>query len=888
MFDLYVFSNTQSDRVSNRFKKIKLQYPHARLIYNLQFFETVLYAKTKTLTKMFWLLNVNVDLVDDFDFSWKPEIWDQMYTHTWESSDGTNFIQELSLWPKSISITNDDSVNRNIAVKVISSNTPIINTKFDIFVFSLNDNKRINGLFNNIRYTHPTAKLITANTLEENISFAQCNASTDMFWLINVDCYLESTYLKFVPKQWDRKFVHMLVADKNYNDIFDCISLWPSDIPQSIENEYTISNVKYVGVDKSYDILQKPRYTIIWFAQNQNKVIERRYQQLKMLYPGSLLVSDYISFIDLVYIAKSLVLTKMFWLVPIDYDIVNEFDLSWKPSSYDRQYVHVWINDYLDFDKNLSLWPSDLIDGYTDENILDIKIITDKPSIKLSNYDIFVYADVEENWVDIRFKQLQLIYPEIKLLINLSGIESIVSTAMSITNTKMFWLFDIKNSISQLFDMSWHPDDFDQQYVHIWPNTNDQTIIHGLSLWPSQSTKKIINEYTVNDIKIMSENVITHKDYDLFFISYNIDDTRIRSRFNQLQQIHQNAVDIIFTDSVISAVNIAQKLSSTKMFWLLDIESELNYNLSYFPKEWEQHWVYAWESENGKVIEQGLSLWPSNKCVNDEVIIDIKYINEIAATTYLPYDVFFISYNEPNADFNYQELLKIMPTAKRVNGITGINNAHKRCAELSTTEMFWTIDADTILDIDFNLSFRPELYDKKYLHLWYTRNPVNNLTYGYGGVKLWPRTAPLSSNRNWLDFTTSVGNIKIVDAVVSTTYFNTSEYDAWRSGFRESVKLSFNITNADSTSVHESISRLLTWLNDTNNVQFADNAKCGARQGVEYFISNRDEDHNIKLINDFNWLKSKYNSSVNSTINMPNKISKEDICNMFKVVNNVV
>ena len=46
------------------------------------------------------------------------------------------------------------------------------------------------------------------------------------------------------------------------------------------------------------------------------------------------------------------------------------------------------------------------------------------------------------------------------------------------------------------------------------------------------------------------------------------------------------------------------------------------------------------------------------------------------------YDVVFLSYDEPNAEENYQHLLSIRPKAKRVHGVKGSDAAHKACAEL--------------------------------------------------------------------------------------------------------------------------------------------------------------------------------------------------------------
>lgn len=216
------------------------------------------------------------------------------------------------------------------------------------------------------------------------------------------------------------------------------------------------------------------------------------------------------------------------------------------------------------------------------------------------------------------------------------------------------------------------------------------------------------------------------------------------------------------------------------------------------------------------------------------------------------YDVFFISYEEPNADVNWEKLKSRVKIAKRVHGIKGISNAHHACAERALTRMFWTVDGDTVPDDDFDFDYKPSVYDENYLHLWYSRNPVNDLTYGYGSIKLWPKSAVLEFDGNWLDFTTTVGNIKIMPEVVATTYFNTSPYDSWKSAFRECIKLSYNVSRGDHV---ESLDRLGVWLTTTNNCEFADYSLYGARAAVKFFIENNTNVPALQLINDFEWLK---------------------------------
>ena len=44
------------------------------------------------------------------------------------------------------------------------------------------------------------------------------------------------------------------------------------------------------------------------------------------------------------------------------------------------------------------------------------------------------------------------------------------------------------------------------------------------------------------------------------------------------------------------------------------------------------------------------------------------------------FDIFFLSFDEPNCEENWAKLQDIAPWAKRVHGVKGFDNAHKECA----------------------------------------------------------------------------------------------------------------------------------------------------------------------------------------------------------------
>ena len=52
-------------------------------------------------------------------------------------------------------------------------------------------------------------------------------------------------------------------------------------------------------------------------------------------------------------------------------------------------------------------------------------------------------------------------------------------------------------------------------------------------------------------------------------------------------------------------------------------------------------------------------------------------------------DIIYLSYDEPNAEENYADLLSKVPWAKRVHGVHGSDAAHKICAEQSYTSSYF-------------------------------------------------------------------------------------------------------------------------------------------------------------------------------------------------------
>jgi hypothetical protein len=213
------------------------------------------------------------------------------------------------------------------------------------------------------------------------------------------------------------------------------------------------------------------------------------------------------------------------------------------------------------------------------------------------------------------------------------------------------------------------------------------------------------------------------------------------------------------------------------------------------------------------------------------------------------FDIVFISYNELNAEENLARLKDRFPLVKHVKGVKGIHQAHIEAAKRSFTPMFWVVDADAIILDTFNFDYAvtPEEYD--IVHVWRSRNPINGLEYGYGGVKLLPKKLTLNMDTSSTDMTMNISSqFKAMEEVSNITAFNTDPFTTWRSAFRECCKLAV-INNV------ESIARLKVWCVLNEDVPFGFYAYLGALAGRAYGEKNASNKEALFKINDFNWLQ---------------------------------
>ena len=730
--------------------------------------------------------------------------------------------------------------------------------------------------WNKFRNRHPTAIKVEHTTSLDDVKI---KSFTKMFWIVWNDLeILEDFKFDYVVPKWDMNYIHVFKNDNRFNGVV----LYPRTVVSSDReffNRYYIekkeinilaSKPKLYNIQhmiKTYDdylkILDESPTEMFWFVPGDVVVADdfkfdifftydneydRKINHVFLNddeYTGIMLMSKhkpitqrefehrfpierkewnivastpkpydkfYIDTYDQYLESLELSSTELCWIIPSDVVVADDFtfDIHFKYSNtYDRKMNHVFLNDD-EYTGIMLMSKHNPVSKKEFENKFLIErkewnIVASTPKL----YDKFI-IDTYDDYIE----------------------------AKKLSSTEMFWIIpsDVVVADDFTFDIHFkYSNTYDRKMNHVFLNGDTHDGVMLMSKHTSISRKEFENRFLIEK-KEWNIVASTPKLYDKFII-----DTY---------------------DDYIEA----KKLSSTEMFWLIPKEVEvLDFDFDlYFSHhnrtERRMNHVFQHRFRNeltyNGVMLTSKSIELSKKEVDFRYPITKKeYI--ILASRVKSYDIVFISYNEPTADENYKKLLERFPRARRVHGITGIHNAHIAAANSVDTEMFWAVDGDAVIEPDFNFDYEVSRYETDIVHVWQSRNPINNLVYGYGGIKLLPTKFTAAMNNESLDMTTSISKrFKPMPEISNISAFDTDEFNTWKSAFRECAKLSSQVI--DRRDSGEDAQRLHIWQTHMSDHPFNKYAILGAKLGYTFGTANKGNIAELKKINDFDWLQQEF------------------------------
>jgi hypothetical protein len=226
-----------------------------------------------------------------------------------------------------------------------------------------------------------------------------------------------------------------------------------------------------------------------------------------------------------------------------------------------------------------------------------------------------------------------------------------------------------------------------------------------------------------------------------------------------------------------------------------------------------------------------------------------EYFLSYDITTKFP--VFFLSNGETNADKNWEHLKLICPRAERIDGISPRRSAFLECANLAEKSPYFFVvtGKNRVTDISV-FDYIPDNTVPLAHIMFQAKNMSNGLEYGHMAIGCYNKSLILETPENFGLDLTEYGKIYPIPLTVSEAHFATSEYEAWRTAFRETIKLTLKDTNIAKK-----------WLNQWLNVaqgDYADWVLRGANDGHDYATEHKNNMNELLKTERWDWLEEYF------------------------------
>lgn len=231
--------------------------------------------------------------------------------------------------------------------------------------------------------------------------------------------------------------------------------------------------------------------TVYIVYKEKSKVIADKIAESIFYNNKFILGDDGITDSDILKMAK-LSTTEYFYVIRSTKDIdISEYNFSYVPPEWDKEFVHVWKNNI-----QVSLYNKKLVlqspTKFTDKEIsngnLKLKNI-DETIFKDVVYDI-VFLNYDEVTADKNFEILKKRFPRAIKSSKVKGIYNAHRAAARLVKTNMFYVVDADAEILESFNFDYKIDEYNIDTVHVWNSINPiNGLIYGyggVKLFPTQ------------------------------------------------------------------------------------------------------------------------------------------------------------------------------------------------------------------------------------------------------------------------------------------------------------------------------------------------------------------------------------------------------------------
>jgi len=551
----------------------------------------------------------------------------------------------------------------------------------------------------------------------------------------------------------------------------------------------------------------------------------------------------------------------------MDYEI--DYNIPWR----DFKFEHMWMLDKKHVEQVLDeeIWAFKIVPSYKTEGVKVVGSVSPvmkieyNPKIPKTNYDI----DYEIPYHDLAFEHVWMLdkkhTPKWKnqaWAIKVRYTDNVIGTKIMGDISPTFGV-EFNPELPELnYDTDYTIPHYDFEYTHMWMLDKKHTVNLIEQIWAF----KLIPPGPSKGVKIVGDvSPVPTIEYNPELEGYSFDGIEYDIQYHDLDFTHTWMLDKQYSgkfDIWAMKINYVDNPNGYKELGhispaaivvynksLKNLKFELDYVIPYHDREYQHVWYMDPAYTNGEKI------WAAKMYVSEDAEGE-KDMGIVTPSIPDTLDVIFVSYHQPNAEENWQRVREKAPWAKRIDGVKGILEAHQAAAKLSRTDMFYVVDGDAYLTDEWEFNYQPSLFDRDCAYVWNSQNPVNELLYGYGGVKLFDKKSILKIKKwDTLDLTTSLPKLKVIETTSNITKFNTDPFSTWRSSFRECVKLCYNIHINPDDPTH--LQRLYQWKN-IGNGEYGEYSTAAAHQAEKFVTKTKNKLTTLININNRSWLEQQF------------------------------
>jgi len=641
-------------------------------------------------------------------------------------------------------------------------------------------------------------------TLEELIN----EHPDEVFWAINPDLSYDKFDFTWRPNE--ENFRHINVFGNEYS---------------KDTQTYYINGPMYMMGYKEYNYVEDQSIEIdsnlsMFFIDRSNSESNERFNQLKLRYPKLQKTRYLNSWVDTINRCINKSETKLFWVLNSELDY-TDFEFDFYPSPWQMKMIHVfgtqWSHWGTTYVINKETFAEDTKYIKIIEHLSNLNFVKQRKA-KATNilYDIVYIDHGNKDLSNIN----NLIVKYEKSYFNT------FKNLLDILPTKKEHYVWVVSTICDYadFDFTYICDPFAKEQLHVFPS--DKQKFGDTFLIDVNKLRTLINDMT------------TLEDYN-------------KINFNQNQRVKRLPAPVIVTEGDTHVSSINTEFNFPYAVFVTNDNKNLNII------DTEPMSVWSEETKNIAITSIGGTRIVVPKEAKDYVkkeLYDYPYIvTSSKAVKSNPLDIIFFSNGESCADGNYEHLLKItrgLPNKIiRIDGINGRVKSQHAAANSSDTSWYFLVNAKLKVTLTFDFSWQPDRLQIPKHYIFHATNPVNGLVYGHQAIVANNKKLTLENFGTGLDFTMDSEH-EVVAINSGIGMYNSSEWDTWRTAFRECIKLKASGTEENSI-------RLNTWLT-VGQGNFANCSLSGAKDAIDYYNQVDGDFDKLRLSYDWAWLEQYY------------------------------